>query len=302
MVPMQTTRRNVFLAFASLYIIWGSTYLAIKFAIETMPPLLMASARFFVSGAFLYGWAFFKYRSRPTADHWRSAGIVGTLLLLGGNGGVAWAELTVPSGIAAILIALVPIWMVLLNWAIRGQRPGWRVTAGLVIGFAGVWYLLKPGTVSFHWPGIAILLLASLLWALGSVLSKSLRFPASALQSVGMQMLCGATALLAASVLAGEWTRFDVHGVSAHSLLALLYLVVCGSLFGFTAYIWLLKVSTVARVSTYAYVNPVVAVFLGVVFAKESLGASTLIAGAIILAGVILIQTSLQETEDRVIN
>ena len=289
---MKASRRNVILAFLVLYVIWGSTYLAIKIAIETLPPFLMASTRFLVSGTLLYALARGRGAGRPSPEHWRSAAVVGTLLLLGGNGLVALGEKTIDTGIAAILVATAPIWMVLLNWALRGKKPGARVIAGLLTGFFGVWVLVRPGDTAFHWAGITAVLFASFFWAAGSVLSKSLRFPGSALLAVGMQMLCGGASLLIASALTREWNGFVLERVSVHSALALLYLILIGSGLGFTAYIWLLKVSTVSRVSTYAYVNPLVAVALGMFFLGEKLTPSTLVAGAVILAGVILIQSS----------
>ncbi len=290
---MKPTRFNIALAFLAVYVIWGSTYLGIKIAIETLPPFLMASLRFIISGILLYALARKSGAQKPSLEHWRSTAIVGTLLLMGGNGGVAWAEQYVPSGIASILIATVPIWMVLFNWIIRGKKPHGLIFLGLVIGFSGIWFLVRPsGATHFHWVGVCVLLIAAFSWAAGSVYSKALHSPDSPFLTVGMQMLCGGLVLGVAAILSGEVSHFEWAAVSTASWWALLYLILIGSFIGFTAYIWLLKVSTVARVSTYAYVNPIVAVFLGSVFAKEVLTASTFIAGGVILAGVIVIQSA----------
>jgi drug/metabolite transporter (DMT)-like permease len=288
---MKATRRNLFIAFSALYIIWGSTYLAIKFAAQTLPPFGMAGLRFLVAGAFMYGVMRMRGSEKPGPGHWRSAWITGALLL-GGNGAVVWAEQYVPSGFAAILVAITPIWMVLLNWIFRRERPSPLVIAGLLVGFFGVWYLVRPGATHFNWAGVAALFIASFTWASGSVFSKSHHSHSSAFTSVGMQMLCGSTVLLLISAVTGEWNSFHWRAVSARSVLSFGYLIVFGSLIGFTAYAWLLKVCSVAKVSTYAYINPIVAVCLGFWLAGETLTRSTLIAGGIILVGVVMIQSA----------
>lgn len=287
-------RLALFVAFTIVYVVWGSTYLAIRFAIETLPPFLMASARFLVAGAALYAWArIFGGAPRPTAAEWRETAIVGILLLLAGNGLVVWAEQRVPSGIAALVIGIVPCFMVLLDWLRpRGVRPTLRVAAGLVLGLAGLVWLVGPdavmggGRVDFL--GAAALVLASLTWAVGSIYSRHVAMPSPFLSS-GMQMLVASGSLLLLGVALGEPWAFDAAAVTLRSVFGWVYLIVFGSIIGFSAYIWLLRASTPARVSTYAYVNPVVAVFLGWLLAAEPLTARTLVAAAVIVSGVALI-------------
>jgi drug/metabolite transporter (DMT)-like permease len=280
-------------AFAAIYIVWGSTYLAIRFAIETLPPFLMAGTRFLVAGALLYAYARARGIARPSAVHWRSATIVGGFLLLGGNGGVVWAEQHVASGIAALLVATVPVWMVLFDWLRPGgARPGRGVLAGLVLGMAGIAILVGPaelaGSGRIHAGGAAVLVMASLFWAVGSIWSRHLPLPRPTL-AIAMEMVAGGALLLAFATLVGEPWRLDPGAASLRSVLALLYLIVFGSLIGFTAYIWLLGVVSAARVSTYAFVNPVVAVFLGWALAAEPITVRVLLAAAVIIAAVMVI-------------
>jgi drug/metabolite transporter (DMT)-like permease len=294
--PAQPPRWQVATAFAAIYLIWGSTYLAIRLAIETFPPFLMASIRFLVAGIILYVWSRLRGASQPARSHWLSAAVVGGLLLLGGNGGVVWAEQHVPSGLTALLIGTVPLWMALLDWLRRdGAKPSNGVIVGLTLGFLGMALLIGPvelaGGDHVDLAGAAVLILASLSWATGSLYSRRAQLPASPLLATAMEMLAGGALLLIASLLVGEWARFDSSALSLRSWLALGYLIVFGALVGFTAYIWLLRVSTPAHVSTYAYVNPVVAIFLGWAFAGEPLTARTLLAAAVIVAAVVIITT-----------
>ncbi len=290
-------RSKVIAAFAALYIIWGSTYLAIRYAIETLPPFLMAGTRFTVAGLAMYLIMRARGEERPTRAQWRATTIIGGLLLLGGNGAVVWAEQLVPSGIAALLVATVPVWMVLLE-ALRpgGQRPTLGVVAGLFLGMVGLFVLVGPGEVAgsgrVNPIGAGVLLLGSLSWATGSIYSRTVKLPSSPLLVTGMQMLGGGVLLLAAGVVSGETASLGSASPSARSLLSLLYLVLFGSFVGYTAYVWLLRVSTPAKVATYAYVNPIVAVLLGWAFAGESVTQRTLIAAAIIVAAVALITTA----------
>ena len=284
----------VALAFASIYIIWGSTYLAIRIAIETMPPFLMAGSRFLIAGALLFVWAMARGEPRPSRIHLRPIIIIGGLLLLGGNGGVTWAEQTVPSGTAALLVATVPLWMVLLDWLRPGgTRPGNRVFLGLALGFIGIVLLIGPSEIAggdkSTLVGSVVIILAALSWATGSIYSRSAQLPESPIVSTALEMLAGGALLFLAGTLAGEWSDLDLAQVSSRSLLSLAYLIVFGSIIAFTAYIWLLKVSTPARVSTYAYVNPVVAVFLGWAIVDEVLTGQTLIAAAVIVSAVVII-------------
>ena len=278
---------RVVLALAAVYLIWGSTYLAIRFAIETLPPLAMAGTRFVIAGAILMLWTAQRGVPRPTRAHWLGGTLVGALLLLGGNGGVVLAERTVPSGLTAVIVALVPAWMVLLHWLSAGERPTRVTLAALVVGFAGVALLVNPGAVDrIDAFGTGAALFASLSWAAGSLYSRRAPLPADPLQANGVEQLAGGALLLAAATLAGEWGELAPTAISAHSLLSLGYLVVFGSLVGFTAYLWLLRAVRPALASTYAYVNPVVAVFLGWALAAEPVTARTLVAAGIILVAV----------------
>jgi drug/metabolite transporter (DMT)-like permease len=291
------SKRKVIAAFAAVYVIWGSTYLAIRIAIETLPPFLMAGVRFALAGVLLYTWTRLHGARRPERKHWITASIVGALLLMGGNGAVVWAEQIVPSGIAALLVAAVPCWMVLIDWMrAKGRKPTRSVVMGLVLGLAGIALLVGPSTLAgaarVDPTGAAVLMVGSFCWATGSIYSRYGSVPEVPLMATGMQMCVGGGCLLAAAAITGEFAEFEFEAVSAGSLFALLYLLVFGSIIGYTAYVWLLRVSTPARVSTYAYVNPIVAVALGSVFGKEPLTGRMLIAAAVIVAGVALITAS----------
>jgi drug/metabolite transporter (DMT)-like permease len=281
------------LAFAAIYLIWGSTYLAIRFAIETLPPFSMAAVRFTVAGGILYTFA--RPRTdRPTRRHWISAGIVGSLLLAGGNGGVVWAEQWVPSGLAALIVGTVPLWMVLFDWLFAGApRPSRLLMAGLIWGLCGVGLLIGSTEVGAQSRegllGGLVVLGASVSWAAGSVYARKARLPSSPFLATAMQMLAGGLALALLAVLAGEGGEIQVSAFSMKSILALVYLTVFGALVAFTAYIWLLGVSTPARVSTYAYVNPAVAVLLGWLLADERLDVRAAISVLIILSAVVLV-------------
>jgi len=317
----------VIAAFLSLYFFWGSTYLGIRGAIEPphgFPPFFMAGIRNLIAGVILYSVVRARSRfapsTRPTPRQWRNAALVGTLLLLGGNGLVTFATQFIPSSLVALLIAMLPIWMALLErvWE-RDKTGGTQARSpaawlGIALGFAGVVMLIGPkvlhafdagdpgtggGTVTTAgriWPalGAAATLLSSFCWANGSLLSRRANrsggLPASPFLSTAMQLVCGGLALLLVSALTGEFPRVDPASfTAAKPMLSLVYLIVAGSLVGFTAYIWLLGVTTPSRVATYAYVNPIVAVWLGWWLGREEIKASTLIAAAIIIAGVFLI-------------
>jgi drug/metabolite transporter (DMT)-like permease len=288
------SRAAILSAFAAVYIIWGSTYLAIHFAIQTLPPFLMASVRFLIAGAILFVWSAQRAPRWPTPAEWRAAFVVGGLLLLGGNGAVVWSQQYVPSGVVALLIAVTPGWMVLLDWLWHGAaRPGGRTVLGLVLGFGGIALLVGPavleGAGAIHPLGVAAVMLGSLSWATGSIYSRRAPVPPGGLYATGIQMLAGAVLLGAAGVASGEVSRVDAGNVSGASLLALLYLIVFGSIVGYSAYVWLLRNVDAARVSTYAYVNPVVAVLLGWAFAGETLTGRMGVAAAVIITGVALI-------------
>ncbi|HEX6600681.1 MAG TPA: EamA family transporter [Gemmatimonadaceae bacterium] len=289
-------RTRLLAAFAAVYVIWGSTYLAIRFAVETLPPLLMAGARFTIAGLLLLLWSrLVQHAERPSRTDWRTGLMSGALLLLGGNGAVVWAETRVPSGIAALLVAVVPLWMVLLDWLRPGgRRPAAPVFVGLALGLVGLGLLVGPdalhgGDGAVSTVGALVLMAGSLSWAVGSLLTKQAPRPTTSINGSGTQMFAGGLCLLAAGTLVGELTRLDLGHVTPRSLLGFLYLVTFGSLVGFTAYFYLLSHTTAARASTYAYVNPVVAVLLGWAFAHEPLTMRTMLAAAVILAGVAII-------------
>jgi drug/metabolite transporter (DMT)-like permease len=291
------TRAQIIAAFASIYLVWGSTYLAIRYAIETIPPFIMGGSRFLVSGAMLYVWARYRGAPKPTRLHWRNAVIAGGFLLLGGNGAVVWAEQFVPSGLTALLVSILPFWLVIIEWARPPRRrPSNLILAGLVLGFIGIIVLVGPGNVGGHGDirplGALVLILGSLSWAIGSFWSRDASLPESGLLTTGMEMLGGGVLLLIVGVLSGELSRFDIHHVSKGSAIGLLYLITFGSLIGFTSYIWLLDKVSPARLGTYAYVNPVVAVLLGWAIAGEKLSIRTGIAAAIVICAVALITTA----------
>ncbi len=284
----------VLAAFAALYIVWGSTYLGIRIAIDSIPPFLMAGSRFVVAGGIMY--SFFRWRGapRPTLPQWVAATITGALLLLAGNGGVTWAEQLVPSGITALVIAAVPAWIALADWLRPGgRRPGALAIAGIVLGFFGVTLLVSGRTASgahlVHPAGAVALVLATLLWSVGSIYSRHSPKPASTLLAIGMQMMAGGALQLLTGLILGEAQRFSWAAITPTSAWAWVYLTAIGSLVGFTAYVWLLQVSTPARVSTYAYVNPLIAVLLGNVVLHEPVPPGVLLAGGLILGAVVLL-------------
>jgi drug/metabolite transporter (DMT)-like permease len=285
-------------SFVAVYLIWGSTYLAIRVGLESFPPLLLAGIRHLAGGALLFLLSS-RGAARPNKAQWLTAAITGLLLLFGGNGGVCWAEQSVPSGIAALLVSTVTLWMVLVDW-IRphGRRPSLRVLAGIVMGFAGMLVLVgpsRPGSSGRVDPlGAAVLVLASFSWACGSLYSKHGPLPGSPLLAAGMQGLCGGATLLVVGLLSGEGSHFHLTGVSLRAWLAAGYLVVFGSCIAFSAYLYILKKSAAARVATYAFVNPVVAIILGWGFAGEELSGRTFLAAAVILTAVVLVITAPQ--------
>jgi drug/metabolite transporter (DMT)-like permease len=292
-----SSRSRIIAAFAAVYVVWGSTYLAIRYAVQSMPPFLMAGARFVVSGVILYAWARNRGARAPTARQWRDASITGVLMLCLGNGAVGWAEQRVPSGLAALLVAVVPLWMVLIDWVRpNGQRPTRLVIGGVIVGFAGLVVLIGPSNVTggerAFFAAALVLVGASLAWACGSVFNRFGARPESAALSTGLQMIGGSVGLVAVGLLRGEAAQVHLGQVSVPSWIGWLYLVTFGSLVGFTAYIYLLKTVSPAKASTYAYVNPLVAVCLGWAIAGESVTTRTLAAAAVILTGVAMITAS----------
>jgi drug/metabolite transporter (DMT)-like permease len=282
-------------ALLAVYLVWGSTYVAIAVAVQTQPPFLLAGARFLVAGALLYVWAIRRGDTegdRVRAPQWRAAAIVGGLLLLVGNGGVVWAEQSVPSSLAALVIAAVPLWMAVLGRLLNGQRLGTLSVTGVAIGFAGVGVLVSPGGDGgggSHLAGTVVLCGAAVSWALGSVWSQRLPLPKRPLVATACEMLCGGALLAVVAVGRGELAGFDPAAVSLASWVALAYLVVFGSMLAFSAYVWLLANVRSDLVSTYAYVNPLVAVLLGWSLLDEAVTARTLLGGAVVVAAVGLV-------------
>lgn len=283
----------VIIALLSVYIFWGGTYLGMKVAIETMPPFWMAGTRFLIAGGVLYVLARMQGEGRPSAREWRGAGIVGALLLLGGNGMVAWAEQRVPSAIASMLVATVPLWIIAFNWAGSRKAPGIGTIAGVILGFTGIVILVShtggESDKSLDAIGLITLVIASICWSAGSMYSRRARLPKSPMMSTAVQMLVGGALLLIASYFTGDWSKLHLSDISLRSYLALGYLIFFGSICGYTAYIWLLKNADPTWVSTYAFVNPIVALFLGWCLADEQLTVNSLAASVIIIAAVIVI-------------
>lgn len=280
----------------ALYWVWGTTYLAIAGVNETLPPLLGAAARFLIAGPILLLMA--KARGRPPragAKQWRSATIIGTLLLLGGNGTVAWAERTVPTGVVALIIALVPIWLALMDRVILKSAPlGWRAVVGLVAGFTGASLLVGAGASidGLDLPGMLFAVGASLSWSAGTLYARKADMPSDALLGSGMQQVAGGVVLFLFAAAIGDLSDVNLSAVSFTSWVSLAYLIVFGSLVGFSSYLWLVRHVRTSLVSTYAYVNPVVAVFLGWLIRDETISPRVWLAGGIILASVALIVSS----------
>ena len=295
---------GVCIALWSVYVFWGGTYLAMRFAIETLPPFLMAGTRFLTAGLLLYGFARAAGNAAPSRVQWKNSGIAGALLLLGGNGSVVWAQQFVPSGMAAIVVATMPLWMSLFAWLLPGGvRPSLQVILGLLLGFVGI-VVLMAGSSSpvvstgvSQWFGYAVLTFAAISWSLGSLFAHRASLPDSPWLAVAMQMIAGGALLWIAGIFSGEWVRLDFAHVSLRSLLAFSYLVVFGSMIGFSAYIWLMHATSPALASTYAYVNPVIAVLLGWALAGERFSATDGIAAAIIVASVIIITRGKSSTK-----
>lgn len=301
----QLLKSKIWFALITLYIVWGSTYLAIRVAGETIPPFLMAGTRFLLSGLILFIWRRAAGDPLPTLSQWRSALIIGLLLLMAGNGVLSWAEQRVPSGLASLIIATIPLWMVILNWLIgQGPRPDARVAIGLMVGFAGVLYLFSgsgssTAVDSAFFIGFGACLLAAITWSFGSIYSHRADKPKSVLMGTGIEMLGGALGLFIAGLLAGEWQQLDIAHIKPESITGLVYLVLVGSLVGFVSYAWLLRNAPISLVATYAYVNPVVAIALGAWLGQESVGNGMAVASAGILGSVILISSSKQASTEQ---
>jgi len=291
----------IIVAFAALYLIWGSTYLGIRFAIETIPPFLMAGTRFLIAGLIMYAIAWSQGLGKSSWANWRTSLIIGACLLLGGNGGVTISEKYIDSGLAAVVVAVVPIYIVVIGWATgMAPRPTPIVWLGLVGGFVGVGILFGPALRfsssdgSHPAIGMSILLVSSFIWSTGSLYSRAAKHAASPFLTAAQQMICGGVLLLLTGVLTGELRRFYPESMSILSVASFAYLVIIGAVVGYTAYIWLLRHCDPAKVATYAYVNPIVAVLLGAVFAGETLSMRTLVAASLIIGSVALVITAQQ--------
>lgn len=300
--PAHPTKTALLAGFAAIYIIWGSTYLGIRIAVETLPPFLMAGVRFLAAGGIVAAFIAFTRGFRATRKQWRDNAITGGFLCLGGNGLVSWAEQKVPSGIATLIISAGPAFIVLMDWAVhaffrdgrRGTRPAALTFVGLALGIAGLAILVGPDVLATGvgrldpWRVFG-LLAATLLWGVGMLHMRYASNPAEPFTASGIQMLCGGGWLLLASLASGELAHFAPAAITARSVGAWAYLVVFGSLIGFSTFTWLMKHSTPAKVSTYAYVNPVVAVFLGWFVLHEPVSPRIFVAAGIIIAGVAII-------------
>jgi drug/metabolite transporter (DMT)-like permease len=282
-------------ALAAVYLIWGSTYLAIQYAEESLPPFFMAGTRFLVAGFILYLLVRLRGAPREKRTDWGKMFVVGGLMLLGGHGAVVWSEQSVPSGLTSLLIGTVPLWMALLNWRWNGSRPNFKVIAGLAFGFAGVLLLAGGveglGAASVDIVSAVILVFGAFLWANGSLYSRSTKLCCSPLLGTALEMIAGGLLLLLASLIFGEWTHIRLDQVSLRSSVSWIYLILFGSLVGFTSYIWLLKTVPPSQASTYAYVNPIVAMLLGWALDKEPITPRNVAAAALILAAVVIITT-----------
>ncbi|MDQ6831508.1 MAG: drug/metabolite exporter YedA [Gemmatimonadota bacterium] len=295
--PAAPSRAALMTAFALVYVIWGSTYLFIRYAVETIPPFFMAGARYLIAGIAVYAWTRLRGGPRAPFRQWRAAAIVGALLLMGGNGAVTWSEQRVASGIAALLVAIVPLWMVLLDWwRPGGTRPNAGTAIGLAIGLAGMALLVGPGVLhgggGIDPVGAAVLIVGGLSWALGSLYARTADLPNEPMLANGMEMMAGGAILLLAGLLTGESHRLVLSAVSAKSMWSLIYLITIGAIVGFSAYTYLIRNAAPSLVGTYAYVNPVVAILLGWAFAGEPLTLRMVAAGGVIVAGVALITLS----------
>ena len=292
--PAKTaTRTQLVLGFLCIYIIWGSTYLAIRVSVATIPPFVMGAVRFLIAGSALYAFMRWRGAAKPTALEWRNSAIIGALLLFVGNGAVAWAEQRVSSGMTSLIVATVPLWLVLCEVA-QGRRPGIAKWAGVALGLIGVALLVLPAdgklsSAAVEPIGALVLTMGSLSWTIGSLYSRTATLAKPAGLAIAMQMLTAGALLTVLSAATGELRAMHWDTISTASMLAVLYLIVFGSLVGFSTYMWLLQVASPTAVGTYAYVNPVVAVLLGVVFAGERPPPQAFVAMLVIVSGVAMV-------------
>lgn len=301
--PSAPARWLIVAAFAAIYLLWGSTYIAIHFAVEIIPPFLMSGTRFILAGSLLIVWMRVHGEPWPTWRNWRTAIVAAAMLFVLNNGALVWAAQYVPSGTLALLVGATPLWMVLLDWwrptlhgrQAGGVRPSLTVFGGLMLGFVGIFLLTSSGDMTTATPefiaGVVTLLVGTVGWAAGSIYTRQSAdsLPKSPILCSGMQLLSGGIMLTLLATVTGETTGFQLTDVTLRAGLSWLWLVVCGSIIGFGSYVWLMRVSTPARVATYAYVNPVVAIFLGWALAGETLTPRTLVAAAVIVSAVMII-------------
>jgi len=285
------------LAFAIIYFVWGSTFLAIRVGVREVPPLVLAAIRFSVAGLVLFGWVLARGERSPTAREWRSASILGMIIFLFDYGLLFWAEQRVPSGIAAVMLATIPVFMALSEIIfLRTQRLTVRLSLALLIGIGGVGVLmsraLNLGGAPIDKLGAVALIFASISWSIASVLARKLPLPSSKVMSSGAQMLTGGIFLAIVAGALGEFRNFDPWAVSRGAWLALLYLIVAGSIIGFTAYVWLIHHESPTKVGTYAYVNPIVAVLVGYFLGGEELTTRTILGTLLVLISVVVITTT----------
>lgn len=295
-------RSAVAMALGAIYLVWGSTYMAIRVAVESMPPFVMAAGRFLLSGTLLYLFLLLRGVPKTTTRQWLDNSIIGTLLLLGGNGLVAWAEQFIPSGIAALLIGAGPFFIVLTDWAWPGgERPTKLTVGALFLGLIGVAWLAAPweqtAESSLHPGGILAIMSACVFWAIGSIYSRHAKSGARPVMAAAQQMLGGGTALALVSLLTGDFARLHLASITPRSWLAFSYLVTVGSLVGFMTFVWLMKNVKPALAATYAYVNPIVAVFLGWWLLDESLNSRTFVSTVIIITSVVIITGQKNRTQ-----
>jgi len=287
------SRARLLIAFAAVYFIWGSTYLFIRFAIETVPPFLVGGIRFVLAGAVMYAWLRMRGTVRPSLAEWRSAFVIGPLMMTGGNGGIVWSEQFVSSGVVALVVAVVPLWMLLLSWLRGGMRPSHREWIGVATGLVGVALLIStdnnPSTGGISPLALLVMGFSTLSWSVGSLIARDAPLPPSPLLASAMEMIAGGVGMLLIGGLRGEFSQLAVSAVSARSAMSIAYLAVFGSIIAFSAYKWLLNKTTPAAVGTYAFVNPVVAVLLGWVFASEPVGVRTVTAMCVIVGAVVMI-------------
>lgn len=288
----RATFARIGIALSAIYLIWGSTYLAIRFTVETIPPFLSAAARFLISGVVLFLWRRLAGDPNPTGVEWRNAAIIGIFLLVGGNGGVVWAAQFIPSSLAALLVTTVPLWMILFDaFRPRGERPGHSAVIGILIGFCGA-VLLVGWTADYasvnNLRGAVVVLLASSLWATGSIYGKTSTLPASPLLTTSIEMMVGGGAQALVSFGFGELAHLDWTAVSQRSIYSLVYLTLVGPV-AFISYAWLLRVAPIPLVATYSYVNPLVAIVLGYFLGKELITPRILLAAGLIVGSVVLV-------------